>query len=63
MNNTKKNRGIAPAKKEKATDENEDWKEICENCEILRLYHGCTYGCELVKASLNKRKKKEEGNS
>jgi hypothetical protein len=56
MNKDEKSRRVAPAKKEEATCENEDWKNICEKCEILRLYNDCTFGCELVKASLEKKK-------
>ncbi len=52
----KKGGGVAPAVKKKAT-ENEDWKEICKDCEILKKGNNCFYGCEIIKAVLKKEKK------
>ena len=55
MNKCKEKRSVAPADEEEATNRNEDWKEMCKDCEILRLYHDCTFGCELVKAHLRRK--------
>jgi hypothetical protein len=46
-------------KKSSARNTDEDWKEICKFCEIFRLYEGCEFGCELIKASLQKNKRKK----
>ena len=54
----KKGGNVAPAAKKKATI-NEDWKDICKNCEILKKGNECVYGCEIIKAALRKEKKKE----
>jgi hypothetical protein len=37
--------------------QNEDWKEICKDCEILKKGNNCYYGCEIIKAALRKEKK------
>jgi hypothetical protein len=55
---SKKGGSIAPAKIKKAAI-NEDWKEICKDCEILKTGNNCFYGCEIIKAALRKEKKKK----
>jgi len=59
MSKSKDSRRVAPAKEKKATNKDEDWKEMCKDCEILRLYNDCTFGCELVKDSLKRIRKKK----
>jgi hypothetical protein len=59
MSKSKDSRRVAPAKEKKATNKDEDWKEMCKDCEILRLYNDCTFGCELVKNSLKRTSKKK----
>ena len=49
---------VTPAEKKKAI-RNEDWKDICKNCEILKKGNNCFYGCEIIKAALRKEKKKK----
>jgi len=44
--------------KNRKTEENEDWKKICKDCEILKKGNNCFYGCEIIKAALRKEKKK-----
>jgi hypothetical protein len=39
--------------------ENEDWKEICKDCEIIKKGNNCFYGCEIIKAALRKVNKKK----
>lgn len=56
MKKSKKGGNVAPAEKKKAT-RNEDWKEICKDCEILKKGNNCYYGCEIIKAALRKEKK------
>ena len=57
MSKSKDRRRVAPANEEKATKRDEDWKEMCKDCEILKLYNDCTFGCERVKASLRRKAK------
>jgi len=59
MSKNKDSRGVAPAKEKKAISKDEDWKELCKDCEILRLYNDCTFGCELVNKSLKRTSKKK----
>ncbi len=33
----------------------ENWKDICKNCEVLRLDLGCGFGCEIIASKLKKR--------
>lgn len=56
MRKEKKGGKAAPAAKKKAA-KNEDWKEICRDCEILKKGNNCFYGCEIIKAALKKEKK------
>lgn len=59
MSKSKECGGIEPAEEKKAKSKDEDWKELCKDCEILRLYNDCTFGCELVSNSLKKISKKK----
>ena len=59
MSKSKACRKVAPANKKEATGKDEDWKEICKDCEFLGIYNDCSFGCELLKASLRKIKKNE----
>jgi hypothetical protein len=54
MNKSKNSRKVAPANEKEATNRDEDWKEMCKDCEILRLYNDCKFGCEFVKNVLKK---------
>jgi len=59
MSKSKRCRRVAPANEKEATIRDEDWKEMCKDCEILRLYNDCTFGCEFVKNVLKKSSKKK----
>ncbi|MEE9150641.1 MAG: hypothetical protein V3U20_02255 [Thermoplasmata archaeon] len=61
MSKSKESRRVAPASEKKATKKDEDWREMCKDCEILRLYNECTFGCELVNNSLKRIPKKKSG--
>jgi hypothetical protein len=50
-------KGKKGGEKTPAEKRNEDWKEICKNCEILKKGNNCFYGCEIIKAALKKEKK------
>ena len=39
---------------EESVKKEENWKDICKNCEVLRLDLGCGFGCEIVKMSIKK---------
>ena len=58
MNKGKYGRSVEPANEKEATKRDEDWKEMCKDCEILRLYNDCTFGCEFVRNVLKKSNKK-----
>jgi hypothetical protein len=58
MNKSKNSRKVAPSNEKEATNRDEDWKEMCKDCEILRLYNDCKFGCEFVKNVLKKSSKK-----
>lgn len=59
MSKNKDDREVVPAKEKKGQNKDEDWKELCKDCEILKLYNDCTFGCELVKKSLKRIPKKK----
>ena len=59
MSENKDSREITPVKEKKDINKDEDWKELCKDCEILKLYNDCTFGCELVKKSLKRISKKK----
>lgn len=61
MSKSKDSRRVAPANGKEATKNVEDWTYVCKDCEILRLYSDCAFGCELIKASLRKIKKNKSG--
>ena len=58
MNKGKYSRSVAPANEKDATKRDEDWKEICKDCEIFRVCNDCTFGCEFIKNVLKKSNKK-----
>jgi hypothetical protein len=46
--NKEENKGVViPTKKTIKIEEN--WKELCKNCHVLKLQLGCGYGCEIVR--------------
>lgn len=47
MNKEDNNGVVVPAKKTTKIEEN--WKEICKNCEVLKLQLDCGFGCEIVR--------------
>ena len=61
MGQSKEGRSVAPANGKKATKKDRDWKEICKDCDIVRLGNDCTFGCEFLKASLRKTKRNGSG--
>jgi hypothetical protein len=58
MNISKENRSIAPGKEKNAIKKDDDWREICKDCEILSRFSDCTFGCEFI-MDLQKRKSKK----
>jgi hypothetical protein len=32
-----------------------DWKKVCDDCELLKLIDDCSFGCELIAASLKRK--------
>lgn len=48
---------VSAPKKNNAKDE--DWKEICRDCDILIKGNNCFYGCEIIKAALRREEKEE----
>jgi hypothetical protein len=57
MNDTKEERVNANKKEKKATKKDDDWREICKDCDILSRFSDCTFGCEFIMES-QKRKTK-----
>jgi hypothetical protein len=47
MNKEVHKEAVVPSKKTTKIEEN--WKEICKNCHVLKLQLGCGYGCEIVR--------------
>jgi hypothetical protein len=53
MSNEVDGGGVAPVRKK------ENWKEICKDCDVLKLDLGCGFGCEII---ISNTKKKSQDN-
>ncbi|UCE73568.1 MAG: hypothetical protein JSV56_11155 [Methanomassiliicoccales archaeon] len=58
MSKDKKSRNVATANDIEATKGSGNWKDMCDNCEFLRIDNDCIFGCEFIKDSLKRRQKK-----
>jgi sulfatase maturation enzyme AslB (radical SAM superfamily) len=54
INEKEESRLASSAAKKKIIKKNENWKEKCKDCEVLKLEMGCAFGCEMLKASNKK---------
>jgi hypothetical protein len=58
MNNCKEERYVASANEKKAIKKDDDWREICKDCEILSRFSDCVFGCEFIMDSQKMKSKK-----
>jgi hypothetical protein len=58
MNNNKEEKSVASGKEKKATKKDDDWREICRDCEILCRFSDCVFGCEFIMDSQKRKSKK-----
>ena len=58
MNNSKYEKIVASVNEKKATKKDDDWKEICKDCEIFSRFSDCTFGCEFIMDSQKRKSKK-----
>jgi hypothetical protein len=58
MNNSKEECNVAHKNEKKATKKDENWREICKDCDILSRFSDCTFGCEFIMDSQKRKQKK-----